>query len=244
MDLSFWNKLSSHIYYEPTRKQFYNRFCYKLVIEVVAGRIIQSKVSIDDEIAHRRKMRDSIKYNYGGSWMARNVDNIDKVSVEQLEILRSIRNGYGTRIKMRVEEPWVQIYTEDLQTLKDIANRFPPDLQQKFMTVSFPESEEKQQLLEQGKILVRPSNKIAYKYKVFLRDGNYSSDIKRSVYNFLMGLGPDVKVSTATASMLLNGHSFIWGGFLYVNDPAVLTMVSIISPTIIGKIHELVGAEN
>jgi len=244
MDLSFWNKLSSHIYYEPTRKQFYNRFCYKLVIEVVAGRIIQSKVSIDEEIAHRRKMRDSIKYNYGGSWMARNVDNIDKVSVEQLEILRSIRNGYGTRIKMRVEEPWVQIYTEDLQTLKDIANRFPPDLQQKFMIVSFPETAEKQKLLEEGKILLRPSNTITYRYKVFLRDGNYSSDIKHSAYNFLLGLGSDVKVSTATASMLLNGHNFIWGCFVYVNDPAVLTMLSIISPGMVGKIHELVDAEN
>jgi len=244
MDLSYWNKLSSHIFYEPTRKQFYSRFCYKLVIEVVAGRIIQSKVPIEDEIAQRRKMRDSVKYNYGGSWMSRHMDTIDKVSPEQLEILRSIRNGYGNRIKMRVEEPWVQVYTEDLQTLKDIANRFPPELQQKFMTVSFPESPEKQQLLEEGKILTRPSNKIAYKYKVFLRDGNYSSDIKRSAYNFLMGLGPDVKVSSATASMLLNGHNFIWGGFLYVNDPSVLTMLSIISPGMVGKIHELVGAEN
>ncbi len=215
-----------------------------MVIEAIAGRIIQSKVPIDDEIAHRRKMRDSIKYNYGGSWMARNVDNIDKVSPEQLAILRSIRNGYDNRIKMRVEEPWVQIYADNIQTLKDIANRFPPELQQKFMTVSFPESEEKQKLLEEGKILVRPSNKITYKYKVFLRDGSYSSDIKRSAYNFLVGLGPDVKVSTATASMLLNGHNFIWGCFLYVNDPSVLTMLSIISPGMVGKIHELVDAEN
>jgi hypothetical protein len=138
----------------------------------------------------------------------------------------------------------VQIYTEDLQTLKDIAERFPPFLQQKFMTVSFPESPEKQRLLEEGKILLRPSNKITYKYKVFLRDGNYSSDIKRSAYNFLSGLGADVKVSTATASMLLNGHNFIWGCFVYVNDPAILTMLSIISPGMVGKIHELVDAEN
>jgi hypothetical protein len=244
MDLSFWSKVAPGIVYEPTRKQFYNKFCYKLVMRAECGRIVNDKGSVQDELAKRRRTRDNVRYNYGGSWLSRHLESIEGASEIQLETLRSIRNGYGNQIKMRIEEPWVQIYTKDYQTLQDVANRFPSDLQQKIMSVSFPESAEKQELLEQGKILVRPSNKITYRYKVFLRDGNYSSDLKRSVFNYLVGLGTDVKVSTATANMLLNGHSFMWGGFLYVNDPAVLTMVSIISPGIIGKIHELVDAEN
>lgn len=244
MDLSFWSKLTPGIIYEPTRKQFYNRFCYKLVMQAHCGRIINDKGSVASELNHRRKMRDNIRYNYGGSWMSRHVDNVEAADERQLETLRSIRNGYGDRIKMRVEEPWVQIYSEDSQTLQDIANRFPQDLHSKFISISYPESDEQKKLLESGKILVKSTNKIGYKYKVFLRDGNYSSEIKQSVHDYLIALGPDVKISGGTRAMLKNGHNFIWGCFLYVNDPAVLTMVSLISPGMVGKIHELVDASN
>jgi hypothetical protein len=244
MDLSFWSKLKPGIIYEPTRKQFYNRFCYKLVMQAHCGRIINDKGSISDELQHRRNLRDRRRYNYGGSWMARHVDNVDAADERQLEILRSIRNGYDNRIKMRVEEPWVQIYSEDVQTLEDIANRFPQDLHSNFISISYPESDEQKKLLESGKILVKSTNKIGYKYKVFLRDGNYSSEIKQSVHDYLIALGSEVKVSGGTRAMLKNGHNFIWGCFLYVNDPAVMTMVSLISPGMVGKIHELVDASN
>lgn len=244
MDLSFWSKLTPGIIYEPTRKQFYNRFCYKLVMQVHCGRIINDKGSISVELQHRRNLRDRRRYNYGGSWMSRHVDNVEAADERQLETLRSIRNGYDSRIKMRVEEPWVQIYAEDIQTLQDIANRFPQDLHSKFISISFPDSVESQRLLEEGKILTRPGNKIEYKYKVFFRDGSYSPEIKKAVCNYLDNLGKDVKVSQATRSMLLNGHNFIWGCFVYVNDPALLTMVSIIGPGMVGKIHELVTANH
>lgn len=244
MDSSYWSKLSPEIVYQPTRKQFYNRFCYKLVIEAHCARVVQEKGTVADEMARRRKMRESIRYNYGGSWMSKFVDNIDGADELQLETLRSIRNGYGDKIKMRIEEPWVQIYSEDLDTLKAIASRFPPYLQQKFLTIFFPESEQQKELLESGKILVKSTSKIGYKYKVFLRDGQYTAETKKSVHDYLAALGSDVKVSAGTRSMLLSGHGFMWGCFLYTNDPAVLTMVSIICPTMVGKIHELVDAEN
>lgn len=244
MDLSFWSKLAPGIVFETTRKQFYNRFCYKLVVKAYCARIVQEKGSIGDELEHRRKLRDSRRYNYGGSWMSRFSDQVDDANVEQLETLRSIKNGYGSRIKMRIEEPWVQIYTEDIQTLQDIAKRFPEYLHERFLSISYPESPESKKLLEEGKIIVRPSNKIEYKYKVMLRDGTYPSDTKRAVWNYITNLGRDAKMSTATSSMLLNGHNFIWGAFLYVNDPSVLTMLSLISPTMVGKIHELVDVSN
>lgn len=244
MDLSFWSKRSPGIIFDTTRKQFYNRFCYKLVIKAYCSRVVHEKGAIADEIQHRRNLKDSRRYNYGGSWMSRFTDQVNEADEFQLDILRSIKNGYSSRIKMRIEEPWVQIYAEDLQTLQDIADRFPAYLHDKFLSISIPDSLESQRLLEEGKILVKPSNKIEYKYKVFLRDGPYTADIKRAAWQFLTNLGDDARMSPATSRMLLNEHNFIWGCFLYVNDPAVLTMLSIISPGMVGKFHELVEANN
>jgi len=245
MDLLYWTQLNPNIVYEPTRKQFYGRFCYKLILTVYGARIINGKDTVANEVALRQRLSQTRRnYNYGGSWMRSSQDDFDKIDPVQLETMRSIKNGYGSAIKIRIEEPWVQIYTEDLQTLKDIAGRFTQTQQHSITGVSFPDSNESKQLLEAGKILVKSVNKIGFKYKVFLKDGSYSPDIKRSVFDYLTALGNDVKVSAATQTMLSNGHSFIWGCFLYVNDPAVMTMVSLISPRMVGKIHELVDGDN
>lgn len=245
MDLSYWTQLNPNIVYEPTRKQFYGQFCYKLILTVYGARVINGKDTVADEVAYRQHLAQSRRsYNYGGSWMKSSQDDIDKIDPVQLETLRSIKNGYGNAIKIRIEEPWLQIYAADLQTLKDIAGRFTPSQQQSITGISFPDSDESKQLLESGKILVKSVNKIGFKYKVFLKDGSYPPDVKRSVADYLDALGADVKVSVATRSMLKNGHSFIWGCFLYVNDPAVMTMVSLISPRMVGKIHELVDGDN
>jgi hypothetical protein len=215
-------------------------------MQAYGARVVLEKGSVAEKVEDRIQLRQSLRsYNYGGSWMNQHIqDQIQNASITQLEILRSIRNGYGDSVKMRIEEPWVQIYAEDIQTLQDIANRFPADLHKNFLSISFPESEEKKCQLEQGKILVKSIDKIGYKYKVILKDGNYSSDVKQSIHDYLTSIGDEVKMSKGTRAMLTNGHNFVWGSFLYVNDPAILTMLALISPGMVGKIHELVDDRN
>ena len=242
MDSSYWTKLNPNIVCEATRKQFYNRFCYKLVLEVFAARCINDIMgnqTVKDYILYR-KNRDQYQYSYGGSWFKKHADEMSKADPVFIEELISIKNGYGNRIKFRVEEPWVQIYAEDEQTLRDIVARFDRQSLSRILSVSVPTSPEHQAYLEEGNILISPTSKIDYDYKVMLRDGTYGVAVKTNLANYFKTLGDDVKVSKANMSMLEGELTFIWGCYFYTNDPAIATMVQLMAPGMVGKIHKLV----
>jgi hypothetical protein len=249
MDSLFWTNLNPKIVCEDTRKQFYGQFCYKLVIEAHGSRSI-TETRPDDCIAnHLADRRSKQKHiNYGGSWATqstwaqRQADELKKSDPVFLEELRSIKNGYGNRIRMRIEEPWLQIYTRDEQTLKDIAARLNHDqtIASRLLSVSTPASPEQQTLLEAGHIIAAPNSKQEYKYKIVLRDGSYSMETKQSIVNYLKTMGNEVKVSAANMNMLSGPLKYIWGCFVYTNDPSITTMIGLIAPGMVGKIHEIV----
>lgn len=238
MDLSFWNQLNPEIIYEPTRKQFYGQYLCKLVIYCPGGKLIQSKGNLNVELAHR--INSNRLVNYGGSWYSPNRNNFDlgKADVIQLDALRTIKSD-TENVKFRVEEPYVQIYALDEETLKIIAARIPDPFLQTLFAIQFPESDDHTRLLKEDKILLKPSSKIGYRYKVILRDGEYSADTKKQILAFLSNLGDEAKLSKSTFEMLSKPYNYIWGCFVYVNDPGVLTFLNIISPGLVGKIHEL-----
>lgn len=240
MDLLFWKHLNPNIVHESTRKQFYGKFCYKLVLEAFAGRVINDEgSSVTDAINLRIQTARTL--NYGGSWRINPISDLQKASESLLTELRSIKNGYDNRIKIRIEEPWLQIYASDEDTLKAIANRFNANDRKHLISVSTPESTGHQALLEEGCIIVKKDN--GYKYKVYLRDGNYSVDSKRNLLNYVMNLKPDVKYSDSLVAQLTTNHPWIWGCYFYINDLQLITAISLISPGIVGKIHELKVAE-
>jgi hypothetical protein len=239
MDLSFWTQLNPKIVYDPTRKQYYNRFCYKLVVEAYGGRIVNDTPVESVELAvMRRKQLNAHRYNYGGSWYRREQEDLNKINPALIEELRSIKNGYNT-IKMRVEEPWVQIYTEDFDTLKSIGWRLKA-FDNNLLSVSFPETPAQQSLLEDGNILIKESSKIDFSHKVMFRDGIYEQETKLRILDYLDSLGPDVRVTKANRNMLSGPLTYIWGCFIYTNDPSVTTMLTLLAPGIVRKIHEIV----
>lgn len=249
MDTSFWTQLNPKIVCESTRKQFYSQFCYKLVIEAYGARSIvdaEPNKAIADHIAIRKSkltLNNRYRSSWSGSgWQQQNINDLNKADPTMLEEIRSIKNGYDNRIRVRIEEPWVQIYTKDLTTLEAVTARLTYDKANttRLMSVSVPESIEHQSLLEQGKILTRPSSKLEYSYKIVLRDGTYGTETKTRVADYFKSIGDTVKVSKSNMSMLEGHLKFIWGCFLYTDDPAVATMISLIAPGMVGKIHEIV----
>jgi len=190
-----------------------------------------------------RKRRE-LQYNYGGSWAKKQSEKLLKADPVMLEEIRSIKNGYGGKIKLRIEEPWVQFYAHDEQTLKDIATRLnysnSSTITERFMSISTPENPEQQVLLEAGNIIAAPNSKQEHKYKLVLRDGVYNKDAKLQVASYLRTLGDDVKVTPANLQMLEGPLHYMWGCFVYTNDPSITTMIGLIAPGMVGKIHEIV----
>lgn len=232
-----WTNLNPKIILETTRKQFFNRYCYKLVIVAYGSRVLHNDVPVVEALANRISR---VQYNQGGSWKFDRFDDLDEADSALLEELRSIKNGHDNSIKMRVEEPWVQIYADNEQKLMDIALRFNTAGRAQLLSISSPWDSEQLALLEQGHILSKLSSKLEFKYKIVLRDGSYSAATKAQVATYLNGLGSEVKVTKSSMRMLTSELSFIWGCFFYTNDPGIATMLRLIAPGMVGKIHEIV----
>lgn len=235
MDLSYWNNLSLEIVTEPTSKQFYGRFVWRLVLHAVGGRLIETAKDMPIKEALDFRI---LKFNMSRGWRYRDgLGDIKTANVSLLESLRDIKADFGERIRVRIEEPNVQIYSEDEQTLKDIVAKLP--YTSCIEKVSGPADATQEKLLKSGAIIrTKPSE---YKYKVVFRDGRYDPTTKSQILNYINSLGPGmVKITKGATKMMSNTYSYIWGVYFYTNDPSIITFISLIEPSIVSRIHELV----
>lgn len=240
MDTSFWTKLSPKIVEVTTTKQYFNRYLYKMVVEVYGGRLIQTRPgeSIADALSER--IANQRIRNYGGSWWNHRLNEIIAANPKHLELIRSVKEQYKNDVKIRVEEPQIQIYAETEDMLKVIATALGSEIQPKILSVSCP-APGTEQLLENGKIIMRGLRRLKYNYKVMVRDGAYPPEVKQRVLEYLTSLGEkECLISGATARMLHSPSPYMWSCFFYVNDDKILTFVKLIAPDMIGKIHELI----
>lgn len=238
MDTSYWIKLNPKISVSRTPKRWFGKYYCRMVIFCPAGRILLEHLDdINDALQTRIAQKKT--YNYGGSWFQHRNKNIEGAEVGQLEIIRGITRDYPN-VKMRVEEPWIQFYGETEEDLKIIASRFSSEHTSRLMSVQAPDSVENFELLKNGVTLISPTSKIEYRYKVIFRDAMYPLEVKHQILNYLENCGDDVKISKGTVNMLKKESTYIWGAFIYVNDLKIQTFLSIICPTLVLKITELV----
>lgn len=239
MDTSFWNSLNSVIKLKHTKKQYFNKYLWRLEITCEFADLIDPKYTdMVAEVNHRRAKWKNI--NFGGSWrhvmaMTRNPNKVDFVL---LLAIRKIKTLYKNDIKIRVEDPWIQFYTEDEQTLKALANSLSNfDC---IRTVTGPEPGT-ENLLTSNKIIA--GNKTTHKYKIMIRDGSYTPALKQQILSLLDAQGDEVKISQGLRHSLTRPYPGTWGLYFYTNDLGVTTMLNLMSPGIVGKIYEIVHTE-
>jgi len=232
MATSDWTKLNPKVKLKQTKKKMFGRFYYTVKYFCPGGRILlDDDCNIEDEIAHRRDWDRS--YNYGGSWRAAK-ERISDIRAAQLEDFRVVKLKYGNLTRMRIEEPHVTFYGETEETLLDMAN----DLiawQDRVHTVSLTTAKEKE-LLDRNCIIAKVD--LGYKYKIVLRDGNFKN--KQALKDYLEKLGDQVKISEGVWGNLDKPYPFLWGAWMYVNDPDISVMLNMIEAGIVSNIHEVV----
>ena len=237
MDTNYWTKLSPKIQYEVTAKQYYGRYLCKMVLEVYGGRLIDTNINESIGVALLERLDTQRSYNYGGSWLQRRINELKSANVDQLQLLRKLKQQYRGVLKFRVEEPWLQVYAKDENALKDIASDFDDFTRKSIVSISTPQPGTESNL-EKGKIYLK-STRIPHKYKIHLRDGMYSLQTKHQVLDYLKGV-EGVKISKGTERLLKNANTYIWGGFFYADDMSIITFLNLISPGMVGNIHELI----
>ena len=240
MDTLFWTQFSPKITLDHTIKKFYGKYLYRLVVYAPSGYLINQKnSSIQEGINRRKLLNESARLiNYAGYWGEMSVrHNITDANPEFLELIKSLKNN--RTFKIRAEEPRIQIYAKSELDIQNLVNNNKQLFQQYTESFSGPADYQAEQVLNSGAIIKNTDN--GYKHKVILRDGRYDVTIKHNILNYLTNCGTElVLISPTVTEMLSNQNNYIWSCSFYTNDPSVVTFISLMSPTIILNIHELV----
>ena len=237
MDTSFWLQYSPKITVEHTVKKYFGKYLYKLVLYAPAGRLIDSKGSMTDALEHRKTVHKNI--NHAGWWGHRYQKDLDNADTELLDRLRDIRHDRSLGLKLRVEEPRVQIYATTEQQLQTLTSTYFAKWGMYIEGVSGPEDANAEAVLNTGAIIRK--NDTGYRYKIILKDGRYELDTKQQILNYLLNLGPDeIKMSNTVIHMLSKNTNYIWNLYFYANDPRITSFLELISPGIVSNTHELI----
>lgn len=238
MDTSFWIRYNPKIQIDHTTKKFFGKYLYRLVIYAPAGRIINSKGPLEDELKNRHQMTKN--FNQGGWWGYRYNRDLNNANLDFLEKIREIKHNRSLKIKIRVEEPRIQIYAESDKELKDLVQTYFDQTQINLVeSISGPEDSTAEATLNSGAIIRKTDN--GYKYKVIIRDGRYPIQVKDQLLNYLLSLGKEeIHLSKTSIEMLQKSSGFIWNLYFYTNDINVVTFLNLISPGVISNTHELV----
>lgn len=241
MDYEFWRKIDADIKFGDTRKQYYNRYLWKMVLYAPACHLINYyENDILKSYNRAIALRDANKSLYGSQyyWDQR-TERLDEMNLELLEIIKQIKLN-DKSIKVRIEEPFVQLYAETQDDLKRISQQFV-NVSEHIEQIFGPKNDSIAEMLKQGNII--SLSQTAHRFKIILRDGRYKPEVLNQIQNYLATLGDDVRLTQSCKKMLSKKSAYIWGTYFYTNDPKITTFLSLINPDIVLKIHELVTPE-
>jgi hypothetical protein len=240
MDTLFWTRYNPKIVPTFTTKKFFGNYLYKLVVYSPGGRLIDSKGIMLAELEHRKMVNRNVNVGY---WGYRNNKELDNANIELLEVLRTTKKSNTAGIKFRVEEPRIQIYAESVDQLVDLANGPLKDYSKYVESIAGPEDQAAETALNSNAIIRKRDN--GFTYKIVLRDGRYTEDVKRSLLDYLNNMPEDmISVPGGTKDMLSRSNGFMWNCYFYTNDMSLLTFVNLIAPGIVSNTHELIVRTN
>jgi hypothetical protein len=243
MDTSFWTALNPNILQLETIKAMHGQCLYRLAVLATGASILRSNQNIDDAITDRNNRRH---YNWAGSWRSK------PIKQEDAELLKLIRvqvnynessprvNGTGI-FKIRIEEPYIQFYSRHEKPLLELANELKFGDNSHFHSIMRPINKDNEQFLLDGYTLRK--NKVEWPYRILIRDGRYSSESKTQIANYLTNLGTDIKVPNGLWDQLSKG-GWIWGGYVYVRDKNIATVLGMMDPRLVSKIEEFKTVES
>lgn len=234
MDTLFWQTFNPKIKFGVTKKQFYGRFLWRLELEC-SGSDLASKVYDNSDINMlAAKRKNPVSNNLFYSW--RNLATLRcPTNIELVESLRNIRLTHGDKIKLRTENPCAQIYTATEDDLKIISGELYSANCAIRITGPNLGTEE---LLQHDKII--NNGRIKHQYKVVLRDGNYDVKTKAQILALLDAQDDIVKLTAGLRHGLCRPYPGTWGLFFYTNDLGIVTLLNLMQPGLVGKIHEVV----
>jgi hypothetical protein len=189
--------------------------------------------------------------NYGGSWFGVRDSRYARDSdLAWLYLLQHIKLT-NLDIKLRCEEPKVQIYADNETTLKEIVVQIQEscictvqiqDYSKYILEIFGPENAQAQKFLEENKTIVAKPTK--YRWKVSFTEKRCDHALRQNILNYLQQLDDLVKIPKSTVDQLTRKNDWIWGCYIYTNDVGVTDMLRLIYPDLIREVSEMVQLDN
>ena len=217
MDLSHWVNLSADIKTAHTKKIYFGRYLWRLEYNIPGAHLITDR-SIPDIQAHiDYRLRTPPRSSYY-SYPARNlITHWQSMDSALLERIRRLRATYDKRVKIRTESDLMQVFAEnedDLKMMCELIGCY------NLTKITYPK-EGTEESLKNGVVFM--GKQTNFKYKVLLRDGDYSLDSKKAMLAQLSA-SPDVSVPNQLRTMLTKKYTYLWGSYFYTNDDSIVTI--------------------
>ena len=238
MDTLYWKRLSESIQIANTTKQFYSKYLYKMVLNAPGCKSI-SENDIASNLSYRTLHSRTV--NYGGSWYgARDTRFASEADLAWLELLKNLKLS-NPNIKVRCEEPKVQVYTVDETDLKQVIN-YIREYTKNILEVHGPKNDQARKLLEENKTIVAKQPK--YQWKITFAEKRCDHALRKNILNYLQQLDDLVKIPKSTEEQFTRPNDWIWGCYIYTNDLGVTDMLRLIYPGLIREVSEQVQLDN
>lgn len=239
MDLLYWKKLTPNIKELPATQLYFKKYVYRLELLAYAGKCITKPAAIEETLTYRKV--NHRKVNYGGSWNARITKNLKNADIPWLKYLQNFKQTNNSELKIRVEEPNVQIYSDNEDDLFDFVKELPSKYREYVISIAKPESEDIKKLILSGKKVVKKAP--TYEFKICFRDGNYEADVRNYVLSYLDSLGNLVRVPKHCRDEFTKPYNNTWDCYIYSNDIKIATFLKLMHPNLIRTIIEMAAVD-
>ena len=228
--------MNPNIRIRNVNKRFYDQYYYRLEVHVTGSAFLRyPEQTIEDLAAIRKNYNELRKVNFGGSWRYNRTPDPSEQDIELLKKVRVAQQKH-TSLKIRVEEPTFQVYSDNKEDLYKFAVDIAYGNNQHITALSQPVSEQHLTLLEQGyTISSRPAD---FPIKVHVREGRYNLQTKRHILNYLQNIPEEVKLPKSFVDSFSKEYESIWNCYFYIKDRSILTMIALISPSLVRATEE------
>ena len=243
MDTLSWTNLNPTVKRVGTKKKFFGRFLNKIVVWCPAVSIVYDKHETDAAILLERKLaimhnRRNTYYSYT---MIHKITDIEKYAViEQLQYFMDLKNANNDAIKIRIEDPAITIYSDDLNLLYKIAADMNPE---RLREVHTPANDYAAEALNRGEIIIKKP--MEFEYKIMLKETMMDQSTKHNILDYLYNLdkNDEVCLTKSLVKNLRGDFTYFQGGYFYAKDEQTVTFIGLICPGIISGIFKLTKLE-
>lgn len=159
----------------------------------------------------------------------------DEHAVAVREIYDAIYARKDEDFRFRIEGSYITFFSNDEQMLFELTRTVAGTTTVHTAEVCRPKSEEHAKQLLDGKV----KSTIPFKYKAITRCAEMSRDEKDAILNILNQEGH--KVNDRLKRTLSEPYLRVVQSYFYTNDMQVMTLISLIHPTFIKKIHTIIS---